>query len=153
MLLQTVRPSRCGREIWFDNGKIFLEQGIGPIGGRIPDLKLSGTGGDQQSPFLIPVGPLQVIERLEVSLEFQRIADAQAIHRLINAEFATSPTHTFHVKHTLASGLGFLHARVATLIPDVLGISWGTVRRFHARRRTQVRMIPFSATHLRAFIS
>jgi hypothetical protein len=70
----------------------------------------------------MPVGPLQIVEQLNVASVFHRIPDAQAIHRLIRPELPSCPSDAFHTQYPGAMRLGFPHAGVALLIPCILGL-------------------------------
>jgi len=72
-----------------------------------------------------------VIKQLDIALDFQPIADTQAIYRLIDSKLTSSPAKAFHTKKTAAAGLPFLDAGIATLIPSVPGVAFGGVRSFH----------------------
>ena len=88
---------RRGR-VRFGERQIFFEQYLGAIAIEIPDLELSAPRGDQQVSFSIPVRPLEVIQQLDLSIPFQPVVDTQAVCRLIDAEFTSSPSEAFHTQ-------------------------------------------------------
>lgn len=90
---------------------------------EIPDLKLSGSGGNQQLSLTVPIRPLDVIQQLEAPFRFQRVEDAQTVHRLVHAKVAGGPAQTLQAQHTSPSRLPLLQPGAAALVPNVLGIA------------------------------
>jgi hypothetical protein len=147
-LLPSLSPCWRGGRVRFGERQVFFEHYLRAIAIEIPDLELPAARGDQQLSFSIPVRPLEVIQQLDLSLDFQPVADTQAVHRLIDAELAASPATAFYTQEAVTAGLAFLEAGVAMLIPGVPGVAWGRilgflpaappfVRKLHCRNRAQ----------------
>ena len=96
--LPSLGPCWRGGRVRFGERQVFFEQDLGASGIEIPDLELPAPRRDQQVSFSIPVRPLEVIQQLDLSIHFQPVADTQPVYRLIDAEFASSPSEAFHTQ-------------------------------------------------------
>ncbi len=76
--------------------QILFEDRYGSIGIQIPHLQFSRPGRGQQLSFSIPVRPLKVVQELKITAGPQSVANAQAVHCLVDTELAACPAQTLH---------------------------------------------------------